>query len=48
MRHSDEVFVTVLRLSERLENDRTRHLKEAQRHLAAATEALRRAASPAS
>jgi hypothetical protein len=47
MRHSDEVFATVLRLSERHENDRTMHLQEAQRHLEAAAEALRQVASPA-
>ena len=43
LRHSDAVFVTVLRLSGRLELDQLAELEEARRHLAAATVALGRA-----
>lgn len=45
MRHSDEVFVTVLRLSERLDGERAGHLDDARRHLAAACASLEKARS---
>ncbi|MBX6374147.1 MAG: XRE family transcriptional regulator [Acetobacteraceae bacterium] len=45
MRHSDEVFVTVLRLSERLDGERAGHLDDVRRHLAAASAALEKATS---
>jgi prolyl-tRNA editing enzyme YbaK/EbsC (Cys-tRNA(Pro) deacylase) len=46
MCHSDEVFVTVLRLSERLDAERAGHLETARRCLAAATEAVQKLISP--
>jgi DNA-binding MurR/RpiR family transcriptional regulator len=45
MRHSDEVFVAVLRLSERLKGDRARYLEDARCHLSAASAALEQAMS---
>ncbi|MBX6741820.1 MAG: XRE family transcriptional regulator [Acetobacteraceae bacterium] len=45
MRHSDEVFVTVLRLSERLDGECVGHLDDVQRHLAAASTSLEKARS---
>jgi hypothetical protein len=46
MRHSDEVFVTVLRLSKRLDGERAGHLDDVRRHLAAAAQALQKLTSP--
>lgn len=45
IRHSDEVFVAVLRLSQRLDAERADHLETAWRHLAAAAEALQKVTS---
>ncbi|MBX6744889.1 MAG: XRE family transcriptional regulator [Acetobacteraceae bacterium] len=45
MRHSDEVFVTVLRLSARLDGERAGHLDDVRRHLAAASTSLEKARS---
>ena len=45
MRHSDEVFVTVLRLSARLNGERAGHLDDVRRHLAAASTSLEKARS---
>ena len=45
MRHSDEVFVTVLRLSKRLDGECAGHLDDVRRHLAAASTSLEKARS---
>jgi hypothetical protein len=45
MRHSDEVFVAVLRLSQRLDAEGAGHLERARRHLAAAAQALQKVTS---
>lgn len=45
IRHSDEVFVTILQLSARLDGERAGYLDDVRRHLAAASMSLEKARS---